>query len=273
MKPVNRVAVIHDLCGVGKAALTNIIPVLSVMGIEACPIPTIVLSTHTGGFGPPEIVKLPGFIDRCSRHYIQNEIEFHSLFIGYLGSAENVDSSIEFIKSQGIPHVIIDPIFGDNGKCYSNFNREYVEKIKKLIPFSTLITPNFTEASLLAGMEYEEDCTNEKLKDICNELVKLGSSNIIITSVPSGDSGFIGMAIYENGKLEVIFKERKDVSYPGTGDIFTSVVIGSMMRGENIYESAIYAHDFVSECIEESMKYDYPSKEGVLLERKLSLLL
>ena len=273
MKPVKRVAVIHDLCGVGKAALTNIMPVLSVMGIEVCPIPTMLLSTHTGGFGPPEIVKLLGYIDRCSKHYEKNKIEFHSLFIGYLGNAENIKSSIEFIKAQRAANVIVDPIFGDNGKCYSNFNRDYVEKIKKLISFSTIITPNFTEASLLADVEYGETCTDEKLKNICNELVKLGASSIIITSVPSRDSGLIGMAIYEKGELKVIYKERKNTSYPGTGDIFTSVLIGAMLRGKNLYESAVYAHDFVSECIEESMKYDYPSREGVLLERKLSLLL
>lgn len=272
MKPVKRVAVIHDLCGVGKAALTNIMPVLSVMGIEACPIPTMLLSTHTGGFGPPEIVNLPGFIDRCSKHYENIKIEFHSLFIGYLGSSENIDSSIEFIKAQKADHVIVDPIFGDNGKCYSNFNKDYVEKIKELISFSTIITPNFTEASLLAGVEYGETCTPEKLKNICNELVKLGASSIIITSVPSEDSGLIGMAIYEKNKLQVIHKERKNTSYPGTGDIFTSVLIGAILRETNLYESAIYAHDFVSKCIEESMKYDYPTKEGVLLERKLSLL-
>ena len=272
-KPVKRVAVIHDLCGVGKAALTNIMPVLSVMGIEACPIPTMLLSTHTGGFGPPDIVKLPGYIDRCSKHYEKNKIEFHSVFIGYLGNEENIESSIKFIKAQKVTNIIVDTIFGDNGKCYSNFNRDYIEKIKILIPLSTLITPNFTEASLLAGVEYEDTCTDEKLNYICSELVKLGSSNIIITSVPSEDIGLIGMAIYENGELKVIYKERKKISYPGTGDIFTSVVIGSILRGANLYESAVYSHDFVSECIEESMKYDYPSREGVLLERKLSLLL
>jgi len=273
MKPVKRVAVIHDLCGVGKAALTNIMPVLSVMGIEACPIPTMLLSTHTGGFGTPEIVKLPGYIDRCSKHYEANKIEFCSLFIGYLGSDENIESSIEFIKAQKATQIIVDPIFGDYGKCYSNFNLEYVKKIKELIPYSTLITPNFTEASYLADVTYGETCTDEKLKIICRELVNLGASNIIITSVPSEDNKLIGMAIYEKGELKVIYKERKDISYPGTGDIFTSVVIGAMIRGKNLYDSAIYAHDFVCECIEESMKYDYPSREGVLLERKLFLLM
>ena len=57
-KPIKRVAAIHDLCGVGKAALTNVIPVLSMLEIEVCPIPTMILSTHTGGFNIPSIVKL-----------------------------------------------------------------------------------------------------------------------------------------------------------------------------------------------------------------------
>ena len=48
---MKRVLLIHDLCSVGKAAMMNMIPVLSVMGMEVCPLPTMLLSTHTGGFG------------------------------------------------------------------------------------------------------------------------------------------------------------------------------------------------------------------------------
>lgn len=272
MKPVKRVAVIHDLSGVGKAALTNILPVLSVMGIEACPIPTVILSTHTGGFGTPEIVKLPGFIDRCNDHYKKNNIEFNSIFIGYLGMKEEIESSIKFIKENKCSNVFLDPIFGDHGKCYSNFNLDYVDSIKKIIPFSHLITPNYTEACFLSGEDYNENCTESKLKRMCNALTLLGAKKIVITSVPSENDNLLGIGIYDGDEFKVIYKEKLGKSYPGTGDIFASVLIGEILRGSSLYDASLYAHDFVSKCIEESSKYNYDTKEGVLLEKNLKLL-
>ncbi|MDS0524362.1 pyridoxamine kinase [Clostridium sp. SHJSY1] len=273
MKPVKRVAVIHDLSGIGKAALTNVLPILSIMGIEACPIPTMILSTHTGGFGTPEVVKLSGFIERCNTHYKKNGIEFNSIFIGYLGGKEEIESSIKFIKENKCSNVFLDPIFGDQGKYYSNFDLDYVNSIKKIISFSDIITPNYTEACYLTGEDYFEDCTESKLKRICEGLIAFGTKKIVITSVPSKNDKLLGVGIYDGEKLKIIFREKLGKSYPGTGDIFTSVLIGKILRGSNLYESALFAHNFVSKCIDDSSKYNYETKEGVLLERNLKFLL
>ena len=40
---MKKVAVIQDLSSFGKCSLTAAIPVLSVMGVQACPLPTAVL--------------------------------------------------------------------------------------------------------------------------------------------------------------------------------------------------------------------------------------
>ena len=45
---MKRIALIHDLSGLGKCSLTAAIPVISVMGMQACPLPTAVLSAQTG---------------------------------------------------------------------------------------------------------------------------------------------------------------------------------------------------------------------------------
>jgi pyridoxine kinase len=47
---IPRIAAIHDLSGFGRCSLTVIIPILSAMGMQVCPLPTAVLSTHTGEF-------------------------------------------------------------------------------------------------------------------------------------------------------------------------------------------------------------------------------
>ena len=84
MKPIKKIALLHSLCGVGKASLTNMMPVLSVMGIESCPIPTVVLSTHTGFSSPAKLETPAEYICACADHYIENGVAFDAIFIGYL---------------------------------------------------------------------------------------------------------------------------------------------------------------------------------------------
>ena len=90
-KLIKRVSTIQDLCGVGKAELTNVIPVLATLGIEACPIQTMVLTKHTGGF-TPNVIKLDGYISNAAKHY--RKIDFEGIFIGYLGSTTNIEETL-----------------------------------------------------------------------------------------------------------------------------------------------------------------------------------
>ena len=48
-----RCAAVHDLSGLGRCSLSVILPAMSVMGVQVCPLPTAVLSTHTGGLRAP----------------------------------------------------------------------------------------------------------------------------------------------------------------------------------------------------------------------------
>ena len=90
---MKRMLLIHDLCSVGKAAMMNMIPVLSVMGIEVCPLPTMLLSTHTGGFGKPEILPVPGnYLKESLRHFQRENITFDCVFVGYLGNVPMVET-------------------------------------------------------------------------------------------------------------------------------------------------------------------------------------
>lgn len=275
-KPIKRVAVIHDLCGVGKAALTNVIPVLATMGVEVCPIPTIILSTHTGGFNKPAIVKLEGYISQAAKHYQEAGIYFDSIFIGYLGSNENVMETLTLLESTNKEDsmIVFDPIFGDNGHYYSNFDKSYSDDLKRLVKYAYIMTPNFTEACILADEEITDEINEEELLNLSRKLHDLGCENIIITSIPLEDKNKIGTSIYDgkNDLIEIIICDRLEKSYPGTGDIFTSVLIGSMLNGNTLKESVEKSCAFVEESIEESSKYDYPAKEGVLLEKVLKIL-
>lgn len=275
-KPIKRIAAIHDLCGIGKAALTNVIPVLATLGIEACPIPTVILTTHTGGFGIPNVVKLEGYISKAFKHYKDININFDGIFVGYLGNMSNIEDTEIALKSidRKDSLIVFDPIFADNGKYYSNFDTHYSENLKRLIKYSHVMTPNFTEACILADEEIINEVSEKELLGISKKLYNMGCTNIIITSVPITDRGKIATSIYNSEKdsIELIIRNRLEKSYPGTGDIFTSVLIGMMVNGKNLNDSVKKSCEFVELCIKESSKYDYPVKEGILLEEVLKEL-
>ena len=271
-KPIPRVAVIHDLCSIGKAAMTNIIPVLSVMGLEVCPIPTMILSTHTGGFGKPVMHALPAFVEECAQHLKEQEISFEHIFIGYLGNARMVESIRDFLKNYPDADILLDPIMADHGAYYMNFNEEYGKTIQKILKYSHTITPNYTESCFLTEESYQGPCTKEKLLRICRRLTVLGANQIIITSVPFQDSE-MGIAVYEKEELHILKKKRVGRAYPGTGDLFAAVLKGRMILGDSLFDAADKAHEFVCRCIKMSDAYGYPVREGVMLEPNLKYLL
>lgn len=276
-KPIKRAAIIHDLCGVGKAALTNILPVLAMMEIEACPIPTMVLSSHTGGLGTPVMVKLDNYIERAINHYNDLNLNFEGIFIGYLGSIKNVEECINCLEKSKIQDsmVILDPIFGDNGKYYSNFDKNYSDKLRQLIKFAHIITPNYTEACLLCDEKISDYIHKEDVHKICRKLCEFGCDNIVVTSVPLENKDLIGTAVYrkENDYFHIIESLRQEKSYPGTGDIFTSVLLGNLMNNVDLLNSCERSCSFVEKCMKVSSQYDYSSREGVLLEKCLKYLI
>lgn len=273
IKPVKRAAVIHDLCGVGKAAMTNIIPILSVMGIEACPVPTMILSTHTGGFGTPVIAKNINYIRECAAHYKKNHIFFDLIILGYLGSKELIGDAVYFLDSNPESKVVLDPIFGDHGRCYSNFDLNYTAELRKILHYGDIITPNYTEACLLCGEEATETFSEEKILRLLRKLSRSGAKKIVITSVPAPSLKQLCIAVYENETANYLFLDSLKKSYPGTGDIFTSVLSGEVLNGSSLTEACIRAHQFVFSCILESCKSEYPAKEGVVLEKCLYKLI
>lgn len=281
MKPVKKIAVIHDICGIGKAAMTNIMPILSVMGIEVCPIPTMLLSTHTGGYGKPYIQSLDGYMAGCLAHYLEQDVCFDMIFVGYLGTNTRIQEVKDFLtkyrEKYSSVSVILDPIFGDNGVCYSNFTMEYVSELKLLLPYADCILPNYTECCMLfdekISLYSDVKLENNTIKQLAYKANKIGLMNMVVTSIPRKDSGSIGIFILEAGKTRILEFDKENQSCHGTGDIFAAVFCGALLQGDTVIQACERAHRFVADCLEESEKYDYPKREGVVLEPILSHLI
>lgn len=273
MKPVKKIALLHDLCGVGKAALTNMMPVLTVMGVEPCPIPTVLLSTHTGGYGIPAVEHISAdYIRSCGKHYLEQGVRFDMIFVGYLGSRETIKAAADFLRLFPDTFVVLDPIMGDHGTYYCNFDVSYGAAIRELLPLSDLLLPNLTECFLLLNQPYQNIQTEADIRKLCGELTALGAKDMVITSIPV-DGHPKGIAILENRTLVCIDNEESLSDYHGTGDVFDGMVTAGILNGKNICESVREAHAFVCACIRESSQWEYPEREGLMIEKSLQNML
>jgi len=275
--PVPRVAAIHDLSGFGRASLTVIIPVLSTMGIQVCPLPTAVLSTHTGGFADYHFVDLTAEMAAMMKHWKSLDIAFDAVYSGFLGSPEQVDIVLRFLRTFRRPGqlVVVDPVMGDDGRPYQTMGPEMIREMGRLVKQADAITPNFTEAAFLLQEEYTKHLTQERIKDWIHRLSDLGPRLVIITSVPVPERDNISSVVAldrDDGRFWRVDCTYIPAYYPGTGDAFASVIVGSLLQGDSLPIALDRAVQFVSTAIRATFGYRNPSREGVLLERVLPTL-
>ncbi len=276
-RPVNRVAAIHDLSGFGRTSLSVVIPILSTMGVQVCSLPTAVLSTHTGGFKEYSLVDLTDSMEGFISHWHKLGLEFDCIYSGFLGSARQIEIITGFINafSGNSPLVVIDPVMGDNGKLYQTMDKEMVKNMKGFIKKGDVITPNYTEAAYLLDEKYSDRINEKTVKEWLIRLSEMGPRIVIITSVPEDES---------KNKTSVMAYDREDerfwkvscvyipAHFPGTGDCFTSVIVGSLLQGDSLPIALDRGVQFITAAIRASYGFKYPEREGILLERVLENL-
>ena len=275
--PVPRIAAIHDLSGFGRVSLMMIIPILSTMGIQVCPLPTAVLSTHTGGFEGYRFLDLSDHMREMIAHWRSLDVRFDAVYSGFLGSSGQIDIVAEFIDSFSIENqlVLIDPVMGDEGRPYGTITPQLIRGMRGLIGKAQVITPNFTEACFLLEEEYRKDIHPRDLKKWLIRLSDHGPTEVIITSVPLHPAANASAVIAYSRRDKRFWKvdcSYIPARYPGTGDAFASVILGSLLQGDSLPIALDRAVQFVTLAVKASFGYDMPLREGVLLERVLGNL-
>lgn len=285
---VPRLAMINDIAGFGRCSTTVSLPVISVMKVQVCPVPTSVLSNHLG-------FPLCHFDDYTShmRDYINvwNELglTFDGLYCGFLGNEEQIDIVREFVEMFLPPLFLLDPVMGDHGRAYSSITETHIQKMKELLPLADIITPNITEACLLTGTPWKDgEWTLQELSGLCERLADIcqqesvtsgeastgttaNGASIVITGIRQGDS--LVNFLWDDGVYTTVSTPIAGASRPGTGDIFASILAADAVRGETLLSSVQKAANFVGLCIAGSENAGTPVQEGVVFEKYLAALL
>jgi len=272
-----RILAIHDISCFGRCSLTVALPIISAAGIEVSVIPTALLSTHTDG--------IPGYTFRdisadmlvITNHWQSLNIKIDAIYSGFLGSSKQLDivsKIFDTFATQG-QLIIVDPVMADNGLLYKSIPDTFPLEMRKICQKADIILPNMTEAMLLLGEPYQKGpYTKRYINELLKRLTALGPKQIVITGVYF-DNKTIGAASYDavSDKTEFSFSDFIEGYYPGTGDVFGSVLIGSLLTGKSLTESVRNAVDFTSASIVRTKKAGTDMRFGVHFEMELPSLI
>ena len=287
---MKKIAVINDLSGLGKCSLTAAIPVISVMGVQACPFPTAVLSNQTGY----ETYFCEDFTEHMELYMEQWKKRGFSpdgIYTGFLSDEKQADQILKFIDIFAGEDTLIltDPVMGDDGEVYPIYTEGLRERFCELVNCSYVITPNLTEALLLLYGKEDMEKHWREFQDIseaehleCIEKTgrslaeKFSLSAVVITGVDHKEEGEplrMGNLVLEKGKSSWVFAEKSGGSYSGTGDLFASVLSAGLVKGYPMEKCVHMAVDFISASIQDAVKEGTDRNDGVCFERHLHKLI
>lgn len=250
-----RIITIQDLSCFGKCSLTVAHPIMSAMGLEVCPVPTAILSTHTAGFRNWTFRDLADDLAPIAAHWKSQGLTFDGISTGYLGTAAMIGTVADYFRQFPEAVKIVDPVFADNGKLYPAFDLDYAAGVAKLCGKADVIVPNLTEAAFMLGEPYVPSGYDEAyIHGLLRRLTGLGCRTAVVTGVVY-DPARQGAVAYDagTGQFTQYFRENIDVSFHGTGDVFTSALAGAVVLGKSLEQALRIAVDYTVDCIKATM--------------------
>jgi len=206
------------------------------MGIQPVALPTVMLSTHTGGFGAPA---------RPGRRRLGGAVIPHHGVYHLVGRGPEVEG---LLSQRGL--------------------RLAPEVMRPLCRRADLILPNATEAGLLLEKPLPDPLDEAGAQALADELAAALAPNVVVTGLQLDKY----IACAGAGRERFVVKKLHIArNFPGTGDLYGVVLIGSLIQGNALSAAADNAAEFVALAIQKT-PYDQDTRFGVWFEPLLPRL-
>jgi pyridoxine kinase len=281
---MKQILLINDVVGYSHVGMVAMLPILTYLGHPTYNLPTALVS-NTLDYGRFNVLETTEYMRGTIPVWKQLGFHFDAICTGLMFSEDQarlVASYCTEQHQQGTT-IFVDPIMGDAGRLYNGMTEHQVQLMREMLSVADLTFPNYTEACYLTDIPYrEEGMTWQEACDMLDRLVALGAKSAIITSARvDGHNCVVGRRSNEplagfaqhldDGQYFRIDYEEIPVLFHGTGDIFSAVLIGHLMKGEPLRESTQTAMRVVSQLIDRNR--DLPDKcRGIPIEQCLDLL-
>lgn len=267
---MKKICCVNDMPGVGKIALSAMIPILSAKGIDVACLPTALVS-NTLDFGKFDILDTSDYMEKSVDIWRELGFQFDCISTGFMVNPKQIKIVENLIRNQSEDIlVVVDPIMGDEGKLYNGMDDSNVTIMRELSSCADILIPNFTEACYLTNCFFDKNSiTTEQAKQLLIKCRDLGAKSVVITSTfVNGKNCVVGYDHNSGETFEIDF-DLIDVRFPGTGDIFSAVLIADTLNGNILYDATAHAMQVVRSIIEDNLEKQ-EKFSGVDIEKFIS---
>ena len=268
-----QILLINDLAGYGKVATAAMLPILSYMGYPVYNMPTALVS-NTLDYGKFNILETTDYMQGVFPVWKELGFSFDAIATGFICSERQAKMVSSYCREQAERGTLIfvDPIMGDEGKLYNGVTEDRVECMREMISVAHLIFPNYTEAAYLTKTPYQpEGVTYREARELLDKLRRMGTRSALITSIlVDGHTSVVGFNHY-TGNYFLLPYEEIPVHFPGTGDMFSAILIGHLLKGKPLKASTREAMDALYRLIDVN-KDNEDKNRGIPVEQWLRLL-
>lgn len=264
-----RLLLINDMAGYGKVALSVMIPVFSHLKYETFNLPTALVS-NTLDYGHFHILDTTEYMRHTIQIWKDLSFSFDAICTGFIVSEQQSSLVYQYCKEQQKTgtRIFVDPIMGDDGKRYNGVTDASVSYMQQLCSTADVIVPNITEACFLSDYPIKDAYSKHDMEEITTRLHHLGATSVIITSTNINGHMFtvVKNSLYE--PMVLLPYQEIPVRFPGTGDIFMSLVVGSYMRSGELIGSVRKAMRHMEKIIRSNMN-NKDKYKGIPIEQFL----
>ncbi len=269
----SKILIVSDMCGYGKVAAAAQMPIFSYMGHDVFTLPTMLIS-NTFPYGKYAILESTDYIVEALEKWNELGFRFDAITTGFMASERQAQMVAQYCREQAAlgTAIYVDPVMGDYGKLYGGANEGTIRCMREMLSVAHLCFPNYTEACLLTNVPYKaEGITTSEAKELINKVRRIGSMSVIITScIVEGQHSVMGYNHF-SGKYFFLPYDEIPVQFPGTGDIFSSIIVGKLQDGEKLELTTRYAMDIIHSWIDKN-KNNQDINRGIPIERHLNEL-
>ena len=264
-----KVLLIEDISCYGKCSTTVAYPILSVAGFEVSLLPTAIFSAHTGISKAIAFLDFAGGMKGILNSWESLDLNYDAVLIGYAFGKKQLEILKDFLENNKQRLVILDPAMAENGRLYSKLPEDYPMAVKEMIKYCDYLTPNITEAFMLAEKPYHKGpYVRTEIMELLIILYGKYRKNVIITGIEAVDNKLMVMAIDDSGDIYRYETEKINRSYSGTGDVYAAVLLDGLLKGRDFQTSVKEAMELTTRAVMLSAAGSYEKLyfEGILKE-------
>ena len=173
---------------------------------------------------------------------IFTDIRPHAVKIGMVSSAELIEKIAEKLQEYHAENIVVDPVMVATSGSQLMKNDAVSALAEKLLPLSTVVTPNIPEAEILSEMKIENE------KDMEQAAKKIGDTYGCAVLLKGGHSiNDANDLLYHEGTYKWFYGKRiHNPNTHGTGCTLSSAIASNLAKGYSLQDAVQKAKDYIS---------------------------